>query len=114
MTTALVSLASRPTEYGFVPFLLTYIRPSANCQNSTRIGLIFSASSIAVLFSFLLQSGLLASKNWAIPSAISGVFLSEFLSKCPPANLLNISLASIHGCHWSRLSVQNATCRPEN
>lgn len=55
MATALVSLSSRPTEYG------------------TRIGLIFSASSIAVLFSFLLQSGLLAPKNWAIPSAISGL-----------------------------------------
>ncbi|KAF8954570.1 major facilitator superfamily domain-containing protein [Flammula alnicola] len=55
MVTALSTLASRASETG------------------TRVGLVLSVSSIGVLFSFLLQDGVLTPKVWAIPSAIAGV-----------------------------------------
>ncbi|KAF9562087.1 MFS general substrate transporter, partial [Agrocybe pediades] len=59
MITALSSLALRKTEAGCVP---------------TRVGLVLSASSIAMLVSLLLQDGILTPNHiWAIPSAVGGV-----------------------------------------
>jgi MFS family permease len=54
MVTAITSLSSRPTEQG------------------TRVGLVFSAGSLPVLFSFLLQDGLVNTQRWVIPSAVAG------------------------------------------
>jgi len=59
MITALSSLALRKTEAG------------------TRVGLVLSASSIAMLVSLLLQDGILTPNHvWAIPSAVGGVLIS--------------------------------------
>jgi len=56
MVTALSSLASRTSEAG------------------TRVGLVFSISSIGVLFSALVHHGVLTPQHmWVIPSVISGV-----------------------------------------
>jgi len=55
MVTAITSLSSRNTEQG------------------TRVGLVFSAGSLAVLFSFLLQDGLVNTQHWVIPSAVAGL-----------------------------------------
>jgi len=58
LVTALSTLASRMSETG------------------TRIGLVLSISSFGLLFSALLQDGILTPKHiWAIPSAISGILL---------------------------------------
>ena len=37
------------------------------------MGLIFSVSSVAVLFSSLIQHGMVGTKNWAVPSVVAGV-----------------------------------------
>jgi len=59
MVTGLSSFASRKTEVG------------------TRVGLVLSASSIAVLVSGILQHGILTPEhNWVIPSAIGGILIT--------------------------------------
>jgi MFS family permease len=58
LVTALSTLASRMSETG------------------TRIGLVLSISSFGLLFSALLQDGMITPKHiWVIPSAVSGVLL---------------------------------------
>ncbi|KIM43713.1 hypothetical protein M413DRAFT_26030 [Hebeloma cylindrosporum] len=58
LITALSTLASRMSETG------------------TRIGLVLSISSFGLLFSALIQDGMLTPKHiWAIPSAVSGILL---------------------------------------
>ncbi|KAF9475743.1 MFS general substrate transporter [Pholiota conissans] len=54
MVTAITSLSTRKTEQG------------------TRVGLVFSAGSLPVLFSFLIQDSLVNTRNWVIPSVVAG------------------------------------------
>lgn len=55
MMIAITGLSSRKTEQG------------------TRVGLVFSASSLTVLFSSLLQDAIVGTKNWAVPSIVAGL-----------------------------------------
>jgi len=75
----------------------------------TRIGLILSISSFGLLFSALLQDGILTPNHiWVIPSVVSGVSLP--LSSRAPVEELNsycwlVDLA--HWCNGSRVLLED-------